>query len=87
MKQCGSSSEELKLTFKLVEAVGAISKDTKKNYAKRHATQFSVVLFLTISAIQVPRQKLLSITRHCGLEEGWSLVHLDCPAALPYLQV
>lgn len=41
-----------------------------RNHAKNHVTQPSVILFLIISAIQIPNQKLFSTAGHRGLKEG-----------------
>lgn len=72
------SSEEWKLPSGLVEAVEPVFKITNENCIQKHTTQPTVILFLTISAVPVPSQKLFSTTGHLGLEEGRAyLLHSD----------
>lgn len=61
------SSQEQKSTSRFVEVVGHTPKPAKEHCAQKHARASLVVLLLTISAIQVPSEKLFFVIRHCLL--------------------
>lgn len=59
---CWSSLHKNQNRYPGVKAVKLIYETMKENFTQKHVMQFSIILFLAMSTILVPNQKLFSAT-------------------------